>query len=78
MATAAVTPAASPETICFVTISPAEAQSWLRCLTDMRLTIAARLGIENYDDLPIDNPPLVELYDWLGFVQASLVDVLPL
>ncbi|HEY0260609.1 MAG TPA: DUF2017 family protein [Lacisediminihabitans sp.] len=49
------------------------AQAWMRALTDIRLTLAARLGIEHDEDEG-DDPALRLVYDWLGFVQGSLVD----
>jgi hypothetical protein len=61
-----------------VTLDEAEALSWLRCLTDIRLTIASRFGIETEDDeagRSID-PLMREIYDWLGFVQNSLIEAL--
>lgn len=59
-----------------VRLDPAAAQAWLRSLGDLRLTIAVRLGIEqDGDDGDLDDP-LVDLYDWLGFVQGTLVDAL--
>ncbi len=72
-AMAAATAAAKPTR---VTIGPLEAQAWIRALTDIRLSIAARLGIESEDGpLPSDGP-LVDIYHWLAFVQDSLVRVL--
>lgn len=57
-----------------------EAQAWLRALTDVRLALATRLGVEEGDDdywdaLPADDPRayLHDVYDWLGFVQETLV-----
>jgi hypothetical protein len=61
-----------------VVLNDSEALSWLRCLTDIRLTIAARLGIDTEDDdagRSID-PLMREIYDWLGFVQNSLIEAL--
>lgn len=61
-----------------VVLDGSEALSWLRCLTDIRLTIASRLGIETEDDdagRSID-PLMGEIYDWLGFVQNSLIEAL--
>lgn len=52
------------------------AQAWIRTLTDIRLTIASRLGIEQDSDLGSEDPVLLDLYDWLGFVQGSLVSCL--
>lgn len=50
------------------------ASAWLKALTDIRLTIANRLGIENDNDVGSGEPALLDLYDWLGFVQGSLID----
>ncbi len=61
-----------------VTLDDTQAQAWLRSLTDIRLTIAARLGIETEDDeagRSID-PMMRNIYDWLGFVQNSLVEAM--
>jgi hypothetical protein len=61
-----------------VTLDEQESLSWLRCLTDIRLTIASRLGIDSEDDdAGRDIDPLMrEIYDWLGFVQNSLIEAL--
>lgn len=59
-----------------VTLDAAAAQAWLRCLTDIRLTIAAGLGIEHDgDELHVDGHDrfALEVYGWVGFVQESLV-----
>lgn len=75
---ARATAAASPTA---VKVDAQAAQAWIRALTDIRLTIAVRLGIETDDGpgpdgaAPLD-PVLHDLYDWLGFVQGSLVDCL--
>ena len=61
-----------------VKLDHADAQAWLRSLTDIRLTIAARLGIETEDDdagSSID-PMMRDIYNWLGFVQNSLLEAL--
>jgi hypothetical protein len=57
------------------------ARAWLRCLTDMRLTLAERLGVaaedEAYwDGLPEEDPrlPVFEIYGWLGYLLESLLD----
>jgi len=53
-----------------------QVQSWLRTLADIRLTIAARLGIETDDDEgPEDDDSLVmrDVYDWLGWVTETLL-----
>jgi Domain of unknown function (DUF2017) len=55
-------------------------QAWLRALTDIRLALATRLGIEQDDEqrwtrLPEDDPETCvhDIYDWLGYVQETLV-----
>jgi hypothetical protein len=61
-------------------LSEQEAQSWLRTLSDIRLTIAARLGIEtDGDEGATDSDSalaLHDLYDWLAYVTESLLDAL--
>ena len=59
------------------------AQSWMRALTDIRLALAVRLGIESDEDAEAaaesDDQAVsvvVDIYDWLGFVQESLVSAL--
>lgn len=66
-----------------VELQPAQVQAWLRCLTDMRLALATRLGIEDdheaaWDELPDEDPRAVmhDVYGWLGYVQESLVQAL--
>jgi hypothetical protein len=51
------------------------AGAWMRALADMRLSLAARLGITDEESIPSD-PDLADLYDWLAFVQDSLVRAL--
>jgi hypothetical protein len=60
-----------------------QSQVWLRCLTDVRLALATRLGVadddeEYWDSLPEDDPQayLHDVYDWLGYVQETLVHAL--
>jgi hypothetical protein len=67
-----------------VELDAGAAQSWLRALTDIRLSLAVRLGIEDDDDAMLlarsDDEAVVamtELYDWLGYVQETLVVALP-
>lgn len=54
--------------------------AWLRALTDVRLALAVRLGIETDDDverLSVTDDEAEQslngVYEWLGFVQESLV-----
>jgi len=56
---------------------------WLRCLTDIRLALGTRLGVEQDDDerweqLPDDDPDkaMHDVYDWLAFVQETLLRTL--
>ena len=54
----------------------ASVHAWLRSLTDVRLVLATRLGIDS--DSPLDGDSdaqrmLGDIYDWLGWVQGSLV-----
>jgi hypothetical protein len=54
----------------------------MRCLTDLRLTLAARLEVTAEDDeatwltLPEDDArgSLYRIYGWLGFQLESLLD----
>ncbi len=64
-------------------LDPADVQAWLRSLTDIRLSIAVRLGIDSEaDQLALaegDDPAvstMVDVYDWLGYVQETLVGAL--
>ncbi|MCU1442995.1 MAG: hypothetical protein JWQ59_1145 [Cryobacterium sp.] len=55
------------------------AVQWLRALSDLRLTIANRLGIETDDDegrLDGVALPLQHTYYWLGDLQEALVQAL--
>jgi hypothetical protein len=56
------------------------ALTWMKALNDMRLALAPRLGVEEDDEefwesLPDDDPrvPVHDIYDWLAFLQESLV-----
>jgi hypothetical protein len=63
-----------------VELDPAAQQAWLRTLTNIRLVIAARLGIEKEGDEARTETEeefiLAEVYDWLGMVQETLVDAI--
>jgi hypothetical protein len=57
-----------------------EGFAWLKALTDMRLALATRLGVEEddedyWDALPGDDPRshVHDIYDWLAFLQETLV-----
>jgi hypothetical protein len=62
-----------------VRLDAAETQSWLRCLTDLRLTLATALDIfEDGDEgsvAPSDEYSLA-IYHFLGYVQESLLEAL--
>lgn len=60
-----------------VRLDAATVQSWLRHLTDLRLVIAARLQIEEDGDEGTGDDAMLDLYDWLGWQQESLVGCLP-
>ena len=65
-------------------LDAAQAMAWLKGFTDLRLALAVRLGIDDEDDqrrlegLPDDDPRshLFAIYDWLGFLQETLVRAL--
>ena len=59
------------------------AQVWLRAFNDMRLAIGTRLEVtdddeDTWDALPEDDPraPVHDIYDWLGYIQETLVRAL--
>lgn len=65
-------------------IDPERATAWLKTLTSLRLSLAARLGIDDDDssdelhELSEEDPRsfLVSVYDWLGFAQETLIHAL--
>lgn len=66
-----------------VRLSEPEAQAWLRALNDVRLALGVRLGIteepdEQEAELSPDDPQAAYLwvYQWLAFLQESLVEAL--
>lgn len=66
-----------------IELGPDEVQAWLRALTDIRLSLAVRLGIETEEDtMLLENSSdqalvaMAELYGWLGYVQETLVQAL--
>jgi len=80
---AEVSEAADAETVdqVEVDLDAAGVQAWLRTLTDIRLALATRLGIdddEHHWDHDPDDPAAVmhDVYDWLGFVQETLVQAI--
>jgi len=66
-----------------IVLGDADAQAWLGTLNDLRLTLGSRLGIDedNHEDflaLPEDHPTfaLYHVYDWLTFLQDTLIRAL--
>jgi Domain of unknown function (DUF2017) len=58
-----------------------EVRSWLRCLTDLRLTLAERLGVTANDEAYWESIeegderlPVYEIYQWLSYLLESLLD----
>ena len=55
-------------------------QSWLRTLTDIRLVLASRLGIETDEDRGSQDTEqevmMRDVYDWLAAVQTDLLDAM--
>ncbi len=59
------------------------AHAWMRSFTDIRLALATRLGVEDGDEdywyaLPEDDPRAQahDIYDWVGYLQETLVGAL--
>jgi hypothetical protein len=59
------------------------AETWMRSFTDIRLALATRLEVEDGDEaywasLPDDDPrgQAHDIYDWIGYLQETLVDAL--
>ncbi|MET1044556.1 MAG: DUF2017 domain-containing protein [Microbacteriaceae bacterium] len=63
-----------------IVVTEAQAHDWMRALTDIRLVIASRLGIEEDGDEGRGDSDedlfLRNAFDWLGFVQDSIVQAL--
>ena len=66
-----------------VTLTDDECASWLGLLNDARLALGTRIGItdDNHEELgalPDDDPriPMLQVYDWLTYLQDSLVEAL--
>lgn len=63
-----------------VELDPVEVQSWLRALTDIRLSLAVRLGIETDEDTMLVSESdddavaaMSDIFEWLGYVQETLI-----
>ena len=66
-----------------VELDEAEAETWMRSFTDLRLALATRLGVEEGDEdvwaaMPDDDPrgQAHDIYDWVGYLQETLVAAL--
>lgn len=60
-----------------VTLDAAGVGSWLRTLTDLRLTLAARLGVERDGTVPSSSDAVTRaIYEWLGYLQETLVEAI--
>jgi len=66
-----------------VELDRSTAEVWLKTLTDLRLALATRLGVEQDDEafwaaLPDDDPRAQahDIYEWIGALQETLVDAL--
>jgi hypothetical protein len=68
-----------------IVLDQVQAHAWLTSLTDLRLVLADRLGIDDdpasqeWDEVDAENDPraaMLAVYDWLGFLQETLVRVL--
>ena len=66
-----------------VELDAAEAETWLRSFTDLRLALATRLEVEEGDEdywhsLPDDDPRAQahDIYEWVGYLQETLVQAL--
>jgi Domain of unknown function (DUF2017) len=56
-----------------VTLDPGEAFAWLRALNDIRLALAARLGIVDEAFVPEKDDQTFAVYLWVGQLQHSLL-----
>ena len=68
------------EVVIDVELAPDAMAAWLRTLTDLRLALASRLGVEDGDEefwmsLDDDDPRAAthDIYEWLGYLQETLV-----
>lgn len=66
-----------------VELDQPSATAWMTALTDIRLALATRLGVEEDDEerwiaLPEDDPArqVYAIYHWAGFLQETLVESL--
>lgn len=55
-----------------VTLDAERGQQWMLAVNDVRLALAARLGVERLDDPALG--PVGDVYLWLGWLQSGLID----
>ncbi len=73
----ALAPIVDAEAAGTVALSEPEALDWVRGLADLRLVIADRMGIiVDGDEGTFAEPGLRDVYDWLAWLQDSLVQLL--
>lgn len=68
----------------WVAIAPDDTGAWLTTLTNLRLVLAARLGIEKEADAEAlagisprdDRAPTAAVFDWCGWLLESLIDAI--
>ena len=72
-----------PESGGKVRLTSQEAEAWLRSLNDVRLALGVRLGVTDDndgldEDVELDDPRFayVQVYQWLAYIQGSLVAAL--
>jgi len=57
--------------------SDLQAQSWLKALNDLRLVLGTRLEISDDNDFDFDSDePGIHLYNYLTYLQGTLIDAL--
>ena len=63
-----------------ITLTADEVQAWLSVLNDVRLVLGIRIGVSDDEppELPDDDPAAAawEFYNWLTYLQGSLVETL--
>lgn len=68
-----------PESRHVVRVDAADAEAWMRSLTDLRLALGTRLGLEQdvepewVDDSDDPRRYVLGVYEWLGWLQDTLV-----
>ncbi len=57
-------------------LAPEEVTAWLKSLNDLRLVLGTRLGVgDEYQEEQVDDPGFY-LYDYLTYLQGTLIDAL--